>query len=134
MDELDKRIIDILMKNSRIPFVRIAKDIGISEGAVRKRVNRLVKDGIIKKFTIVTSPIREIAAFVLIIAVPQIQIPDVSNKIEEVTHVKEVYEVSGEFDIIVFVRAETIDEINKSVDEIRMIDGVAKTVTTFVLR
>lgn len=133
MDELDRDIINILTKNSRTPFVRIARDVGISEGTVRKRIRKLMEEGIIKKFTIVTGPIQEIMAFVLVTTGPQIQIPDVSKRMEETTNIKEVYEVSGEHDIIAFVRANTIDEVNKSVDQVRMIDGVVKTVTIFVL-
>jgi DNA-binding Lrp family transcriptional regulator len=134
MDELDRKIVNILMKDSRTPFVRIAKDAGISEGTVRRRVQKLIKDGTIKKFTIVTGPIREITAFVLVTAVPQAQTPEVTNEMKEIANVQEVYEVSGEYDIIAFVRGNTINEINKGVDQIRMIDGVAKTITVFVLK
>ena len=45
-------LLRILKENSRIPFVKIAKIFGVSETAVRKRIRKLEKEGIIKKYTI----------------------------------------------------------------------------------
>ncbi len=43
MDEIDKKIIEILKEDSRTPFLKIAEMLGISEGAVRNRVKRLME-------------------------------------------------------------------------------------------
>jgi len=48
----DLEIIRILRENARIPFVKIAEDLGVSEIAIRKRVKKLEKDGIIRRYTI----------------------------------------------------------------------------------
>ena len=55
IDKLDKRIIDILRKDSRCPFVEIAEKLGVSEGTIRSRVRKMTDEGIIKGFTIRTS-------------------------------------------------------------------------------
>ncbi len=52
IDERDKKIIEILKENSRAPYNEIAKIIGISDVGVKKRIEKLVDNGIIKKFTI----------------------------------------------------------------------------------
>ena len=54
MDDLDVRILSILRNDGRTSFVDIAKEIGLTEGAVRVRVGKLSRDGTIKKFTIDT--------------------------------------------------------------------------------
>jgi Lrp/AsnC family transcriptional regulator for asnA, asnC and gidA len=48
MDELDKKIIDILQLDGRASNARIAREVGVSEGTVRRRLRRLVQDGIVK--------------------------------------------------------------------------------------
>ena len=56
IDQKDKRIIEILQKNARIPNTEIAKMLGISESTVRKRINDLESKGVIKKYTVVVDP------------------------------------------------------------------------------
>jgi DNA-binding Lrp family transcriptional regulator len=53
VDELDRRIIEILLENASTPLTAIAKRLKVPEPTVYFRVNRMKRDGIIKKFTIV---------------------------------------------------------------------------------
>ena len=55
MDNLDLDILSILKKNSRKKYVDIAESVGLTEGAVRRRVKRLKEEGKIKRFTIETT-------------------------------------------------------------------------------
>lgn len=134
MDETDKKILNILEKDGRTAFVDVAKEVGITEGAVRKRVKELVETETIKKFTIVTGPEKKIKSLILLNTNPQIPIAEISDKVRKIVNVKEVYELSGDYDIIAFIEAENLKEINKTVDLIREVKGVTKTITTFVLR
>ncbi|MFX1555037.1 MAG: AsnC family transcriptional regulator, partial [Promethearchaeota archaeon] len=52
LDEIDQKIIDLLKKDSRTSFVKIAEEVGLSETAVRKRIKNLQDSFIIKRFTI----------------------------------------------------------------------------------
>ena len=56
IDQKDKKIIEILQKNARIPNTEIAKMLGISESTVRKRINDLESKGVIKKYTAIVDP------------------------------------------------------------------------------
>lgn len=117
-----------------MPFVEMAQILGLTEGAVRKRVKELIATRVIKRFTIIAETQSKVRAFVLVTSTPQIPLPEISAKIAVLPHVTEAHEVSGEFDIICFVAAETIGEVNSSVDRIRSVKGVVRTITTFVLR
>ncbi|HXZ23834.1 MAG TPA: AsnC family transcriptional regulator, partial [Methanomassiliicoccales archaeon] len=55
IDHLDERIIEILKKDSRKPFVEIAEELKVSEGTIRSRVRKLFEEGVIQSFTIKTS-------------------------------------------------------------------------------
>ena len=48
MDELDRRIIHILQEDGRASNARIARDVGVSEGTVRRRLKRLIQEGVIR--------------------------------------------------------------------------------------
>ena len=52
LDDKDKRILEMLIEDSRRPFREIAEEIGLSESTVRKRVIKLQKENVIEKFTI----------------------------------------------------------------------------------
>ena len=78
MDEIDKKIIEILKEDSSQPYTKIAKQIGLSEGAVRKRIQNLVKTGIIRKFTITLDIKEGIKAITLASAASN---PEVSKEI-----------------------------------------------------
>jgi DNA-binding Lrp family transcriptional regulator len=52
LDYINCRILDVLSKNSALPFVELAKQIGISDATIHTRVRKLLTLGIIKKFTI----------------------------------------------------------------------------------
>ena len=54
MDELDREILSILRKDARTPYTEIADEVGTSEGTVRNRVEQLVDDGVIERFTVAT--------------------------------------------------------------------------------
>ncbi|MFO8110026.1 MAG: AsnC family transcriptional regulator, partial [Thermoplasmata archaeon] len=55
MDDVDKKILEILKSDSRAHYVDIASKVGLTEGAVRRRVTKLKENGIIKRFTIETT-------------------------------------------------------------------------------
>ena len=52
LDYINYRILDVLSKNSSLPFVELAKQIGISDATIHTRVKKLLTLGVIKKFTI----------------------------------------------------------------------------------
>jgi DNA-binding Lrp family transcriptional regulator len=132
IDEVDEKIINILKADSRVPFLKIAKQIGVSEAAVRQRVKRLVESGVLKRFTIETSG--EASAIMLISTNPSIPTFKISNELKKINGVEKVYEVAGESDIVVFLSAKNINELNVCVDKAREDEGIVKTNTLMVLR
>lgn len=54
---------------------------------------------------------------------------EVYVKMKELPKVKDVYHVFGEFDFVVIIHADSLSELNKTVDEIRKIPGITKTQT-----
>jgi len=134
MDRTDETIISMLSKDSRVSFVDIAKKAGLTEGAVRKRVKDLQFSGVIKKFTLELGAGKgSIRAFVFATASTNFSMKELHAKISAMPNVSGVFEVSGEFDMIVHVEGESAREINETVDRIRALGGITKTDTAFVM-
>ncbi len=134
MDEIDKRIIQILKWNGRATYGEIGKAVGLSEGAVRKRIKDLVNSGVIKRFTVKLSLSEEAEAIALVSVKPTIPTSEISAKLLKVPDVDTVHEVTGEYDIAAIISAMGIAEVNECIEKIRKIDGIIKTNTMIILR
>lgn len=133
-DKIDEKIIDFLRNNSRESFVDIGKKLKLSESAVRRRVKNLVANGTIKKFTLEVGDANTTSAIVLISVDSTMDTPKVSTKLTKLQGVKTVYEITGQYDITVIIRASNITEINSCIDLLRKIPGVTDTNTVIILR
>lgn len=130
IDEIDRKIISILRENARASFVEIASKIGVSEGTIRFRVKKLLENKIIKKFTIETEDVK---AIVLVNTKTNIFTTSVANEIRNLG-IDTVYEVSGSFDIVCFIRTDKISQVDEIIEKIRSIKGVVSTQTLMVLK
>lgn len=133
-DKIDEKIIDFLRNDSRESFVDIGKKLKLSESAVRRRVKNLVANGTIKKFTLEVGDANTTSAIVLISVDSTMDTSKVSTKLTKLQGVKTVYEITGQYDITVIIRASNITEINSCIDLLRKIPGVTDTNTVIILR
>ncbi|HEY1211705.1 MAG TPA: HTH-type transcriptional regulator LysM [Nitrososphaera sp.] len=134
IDATDENIIQILQVDSRKAFVDIAHDIGLSESAVRRRVKNLVDKNVIKRFTIELGISDKTSAITLISVASNADTSEVSDRLMKLKGVKVVYEITGQYDIAAIITAPAIPDINRSIDDIRKIDGVSDTDTVIILK
>jgi DNA-binding Lrp family transcriptional regulator len=130
MDNLDEQILNLLKVNSRIPFVDIANKLNISEGTVRTRVKKLIKNNSLR-FTIDYS--KELKAIVMVSVAVGTPTTKVANLIRNLG-IKSVYEVSGQHDIVCFIESDEIENINDTIEKIRKITDIVDTNTLIVLK
>ena len=133
IDNLDKKIIDILKEDSRRPFVDIADQLGVSEGTVRSRVHRMTNDGIIRGFTIKTSS-KNVKALVDIRMDVNTEGEEIAKELSNVPGVTEVYEVTGDQDMVVVVDVDSSQKLNEIVDKIRRFKNILSTRTRLILK
>jgi len=132
LDDVDRKLLSLLKQTARMTNTALAKHVGLTEGAVRHRIDQLAKNGAIKRFTIDTSSESGFFAIVMTKAKddPKKAIKDiVATKIP-----KEAYEISGEFDACIILEGESIDDIDSEIDKIRKLKSVSDTKTFMVLR
>ncbi len=131
MDEIDDKIVALLKKDGRLPFVDIAKKLDLTEGAVRARVKKLIDSKAIERFTVDVK--NDTKAVVMVGTSQAIPTSKVAQAIRELG-VSHVYEVSGNFDIICFIQANSTADLNGIIEKIRAIKGVIDTSTSMVLK
>lgn len=134
MDDVDRQIIRILKDDGRAGYIDIGKQIGLSEGAVRKRIKTLTDSGVIRKFTVKVGVAEGAEAITLLATNPSYPTQEVSNKIREIPNVETLYEVTGEYDIVAVISGLNVMEVNECIERIRRVEGIMKTNTMIVLR
>ena len=133
-DSTDEKIMQLLREDSRKSFVEIGVQIGLSESAVRRRVKNLMDSGFIRRFTIEMGTSNKTSAITFISVDSRIETDIVCSKLRDLEGVEIIYEIAGQYDIAVVIAAPTIADINRSVDNLRRIEGVSDTNTVIVLR
>lgn len=134
MDSKDKQILQLLKKNGRESYGNLGKKVGLSEGAIRKRIKTLRNLGIIRRFTIKIGEVEGTEAIILLATSPSSPTQEVSKRIKEISNVETIYEVTGEYDIIAIINGMNIVEVNECIEKIRRVKGIMKTNTMIVLR
>lgn len=134
LDPVDEKIISILKINSRQPFVEIAKEIGLSESAIRRRVKNLIDTKIIKRFTVELDNKNRTSAITLISVTSTSDTSTVSTALMSLSGVEVIYEITGQYDIAAIISSSSVAEINRCIDDVRRIEGVSDTNTVIVLR
>ena len=128
MDEIDYQILEILKKNSREKFVTIGEKVNLTEGAVRRRIEKMIEEKTIERFTVETNV--EFEGMVLI-KTERGEIPKVRKKAEALA--EKIFELAGDYDIAVLIQSFTMERLNEKVDDIRSIPGVVDTKTLIKL-
>ncbi|WP_293027028.1 Lrp/AsnC family transcriptional regulator [Natronococcus sp.] len=132
MDELDRRILDTLRRDARTPYTEIADEVGTSEGTVRNRVERMMDDGVIERFTISTHT-GNVKAMIEVSVAVDVDTKAVSERMAEWKEVDFVWMVSGEQDIVLVVDAADTRGVNDLITQARDQDEVVSTQTRLIL-
>lgn len=133
MDHLDEKIIEILKKDSRRPFVDIANQLKVSEGTIRSRVRKLVDEEIVQSFTIKTSS-KNVKAIIEIKIDVNVNTAEIASEIAKFDGVSEVFEVTGEEDIVAIIDVSSSPQLNEIIERVRKFDNVQSTRTRLILK
>jgi len=132
MDDLDRRILDVLRRDARTPYTEIADTVGTSEGTVRNRVERMIDDEIIERFTVATRT-GNIKAMIEVSVAVDVDTSEVSERMAEWDEVDFVWQVSGEEDVVLVVDAADTRQVNELISQAREMDEVKNTKTRLIL-
>ncbi len=135
MDEKDEIILEMLSKNARMPYIKIARRLGISETAVRKRIKKLEENGIIEGYTLKINPEKigyKIVAHVGINTDTNAFLK-IACRLTEMENVKCVAITSGGHMIMADIWAKDSREMNRLLDKIKSMEGVLEINPSIIL-
>jgi Lrp/AsnC family transcriptional regulator for asnA, asnC and gidA len=136
LDSLDREIISYLQYDGRMPFTKIASELGISEGTVRRRVSQLTKSNILQIVAIVEPHNMgwEEAAMIAI-SVQANLISSVADEIAKLPEVAYLFQAAGEYDLVAEVfckdREHFVSFLN---NKLQQIPGVERTQSFMILK
>jgi Lrp/AsnC family transcriptional regulator for asnA, asnC and gidA len=135
LDEVSKAIIEQLQQDGRRSYAAIGKVVGLSEAAVRQRVQRLIEAGVMQVVA-VTDPLQLGFARQAMVGVRVSgQLDPVADAIADLDEVDYVVVTAGSYDLLVEVVCESDEHLLELLSgRIRAIDGVAATETFMYLR
>ena len=128
MDKLNLSIIEALSKNSRTPFMQIAKKLKVSESTIRKRVSKLENNGVIKKYSLIVDTNKigfENIALIGVDVAPEKYL-DIAKKLTELDGVKFAASSTGDHMFMLEVWAKNGDELRVFSDKLKSLDGVTR--------
>ncbi len=133
IDSLDKKIIKMITKNARIPYLEVARECNVSGAAIHQRIQKLTKLGVItgSKFTIEPKKIGYKTCAYMGIFLEQASL--YNNVLEELKKIPEITQchfTTGNYSIFIKIFARDNEHL-KSVlsDKIQLISGIARTET-----
>jgi len=121
LDEKDKRILEMLIEDSRRPYREIAEEVNLSESTVRKRVIKLQNEKVIEKFTIriCREDERCIIAFLTVIPNNESEIKELIRETQILPQCEEVYFLAGQCGVLIKVKVPEISELDALVENFR---------------
>ncbi|HET7644285.1 MAG TPA: Lrp/AsnC family transcriptional regulator [Nitrososphaeraceae archaeon] len=137
LDYINYRILDVLSKNSSLPFVELAKQIGISDATIHTRVKKLLMLGIIRKFTIIVDNNLlgyDHLAFINL-KIENGRTEETTKNLIEIDEILEIHEIYNKFDLMIKIRSKNLDDLrNTIVNRILSINYIKETELITVLR
>ena len=131
MDELDRSVIQILQDDGRASNARIAREVGVSEGTVRRRLKRLIQNGVIKVSALPDPEALGYETEALVgIQVDPDKIDTVASELAELREASWVSVTTGSFDIFTWVTLPSSEELGNFLkSRVGTISGVRRTET-----
>lgn len=138
MDEKDRKIIQILVENARIPKTKIAKMLDVTEAAVRKRISNLEKRKEILGYRAIVNYKRVgISASLTGVDVDPDKLWHVVGELKDFKEIKSLWLTTGDHTIMAEIVADSVkdlSEIHKRIEEIEGVKRVCPSIVTDILK
>ncbi|MBV9026876.1 MAG: Lrp/AsnC family transcriptional regulator [Streptomycetaceae bacterium] len=135
MEELDRRIVELLVADGRMSYTDLGKATGLSTSAVHQRVRRLEQRGVIRGYAAIVDPEAvglSLTAFISVKPFDPSAPDDIAERLAEVPEIEACHSVAGEENYILKVRVTAPGALEHLLARIRSLAGVS-TRTTVVL-
>ncbi len=137
IDNLDRKILDIITKNARIPYLEVARECGVSGAAIHQRVQRLIRIGVIKGSEFKVDPVMvgfRTCAYIGVFLDHPGHYRDVIARFKEIPEIIECHYTTGNYSLFIKVYTNDNDHLRRILtDNIQTIPGIIRTETLISL-
>lgn len=135
MDKTDRKILNLLLNDSRLSYRQIAGKLGVSTATISSRVGKLEKDGTVKSYSSILDYEKVGFGVEAIIFVRTFGGRDreTMKKLAGFSNISAVYDIVGDFDIAVLAKFENRKQLNEFLQDVRHYKSVERTYTTMIL-
>ena len=136
MDAVDRTIVSLLRENARRSFKDIGRHVHLSPPAVKRRVDRLERDGVVRGYTAIVDPAAfgwHTEAFVDLYCAGRMPADAIKRAVADEPGVVSAHTVAGEASALLHVMAEDTRDLELALERIRAVEGIDRTVTEVVL-
>lgn len=136
LDDIDRSLVARLRDDGRASVSSLAEDLHVARGTAQNRLNRLVSEGVIRRFTIELAPEHEKQT---VRAVTTIQLHSTTTSgvvrtLRTIPEVAELHATNGSWDLVAELRAATLEDLDRALVDLRSVRGVVNTETSILLR
>lgn len=135
-DAIDRAILDLLQENCKQPMAAIGQKVGLSAPAVVERIHKLEEAGVVTGYVARVDARRlgkDVTAFIGVSAEPSPAITTLETQVAAIDDVLECHHVTGGHTLMVKIKTENTDSLERLIDRIRGLAGVTRTETMVVL-
>jgi DNA-binding Lrp family transcriptional regulator len=125
----DDELLSLLAENARIPIAELARRLGLSRTTVQARIERLERAKVIDGYTLrrgVSAERSLVKGHVLMTVKPK-SAARTTAELAAMHQVRMLHSVSGEFDLIAIVAADSVEALDRVIDAIGELDGIERT-------
>jgi Lrp/AsnC family leucine-responsive transcriptional regulator len=136
LDDIDRRLLDLLQDDCRTPLVRLGEQVGLSAPSVLERIKKLEVAGIVTGYHAVLDARRlglDITAFIGVIIGHPSSIDQFEQQVMGMNDVLECHHVTGEYTLLLKVKTTNTSSLERLISRIRLLEGVSRTETLVVL-
>lgn len=135
LDEIDRQIIALLRRAGRTSVSDIAREVNLTAAPVQRRIDRLERAGVIRGYTAVVDDhaAGTLEAFVEVRLDGATETVEVADFIRNIPEAQEFHTLSGDPDVLIRLRADDVDHLQRVVNAIRRTGKVAGTKTLIVM-
>jgi Lrp/AsnC family transcriptional regulator for asnA, asnC and gidA len=133
IDALDEKILQLITKNARIPFLEVARECGVSGAAIHQRVQRLLNIGVVTGSEFIVNPQKlgyNTCAYMGIHLEKAKFHKQVVEALREIPEIVECHFTTGQYAIFIKIQTKTNKHLKQIIDEnLQNVEGIARTET-----
>lgn len=133
--EKDQKLIALLQDNARLSISELAKSLKLARTTVRNRIERLERMGVIDGYSVKLSEkyLGSLIEAHVLLKFDGKQNPKTHGDLLDYPEVVELFSISGEYDFVAKIKAETSQKLDKILIMLRNTDGVVETQSSIIL-